>query len=818
MLTLDHSNNSFFLLGDYNIDLSKQNIEPKVRNYINEVYSSGCCSLINKPTRITSISSTILDHVYTNSSEKVCASGILVLDVSDHLPTFCTIQNNFYKPCKLKEQVHDMKHFNAESYCEDVSYRLKKLKQLSDPSTKMSKFLDVIASATNDHAPLRLLSRKEMKIKSKPWLTKGLLKSISTKNALFQKCYKQNKIHLITHYKIYLNKLTKLKRIAKKNYYQKEIHKQDESKQWKIINEILGHKKNKHKIVSTITDVNNRIVSENTEICNIFNNYFTNVGPSMDAKIPNTQVKKFSTTNVMKSFCYDPISPEEVLLQLQQLGTSKASGPENIPNKFYKLLAPIISPFLSEIFNGCYKKGDFPFILKHAKVIPIHKSGHKDIVSNYRPISILSTVSKIFEKLLYFRLESFFTTHKLITQQQFGFRQGYSTEMAITDLQNMLQNILDDGYFTCCIFLDLSKAFDTVNHRILLDKLYSYGIRGNMHKLLTSYLQNRKQFTVCNNIKSQINTIVCGVPQGSTLGPLLFSLYVNDLPLHTKFHVNLFADDTVLILKNKNHINLQALADHELTIINDWMKYNRLSLNYKKSVYFISAPKQKRVALQNFQLHVGGHKLSNTDCVKYLGVFINNKITWKEQVYHVVNKLANAARILSKMRHYVNKKTLVKLYYSFAYSHLKYGILAWGTAANNLLQKVQVVQNRIIRIMEFKSLADCVTMNTLYKSLNILRLKDIFELEIAKFMHSFHHNKIPENFNSYFRTASQQHTHLTRSITNKNYFLKRVNTKYGQSSFNFHGVKIWNKIPLLNKSLSWHSFTKYYSSLLLKQY
>ena len=151
--------------------------------------------------------------------------------------------------------------------------------------------------------------------------------------------------------------------------------------------------------------------------------------------------------------------------------------------------------------------------------------------------------------------------------------------MVITDLQNMLQNNLDDGYFTCCIFLDLCKAFDKVNHRILLDKLYSYGVRGNMHKLLTSYRQNRKQFTVCNNIKSQINTIVCGVPQGSTLGPLLFSLYANDLPLHTKFYVNLFADDTVLILKNKNHINLQALVDHELTIINDWMKYNRLPLN-----------------------------------------------------------------------------------------------------------------------------------------------------------------------------------------------------------------------------------------------
>ena len=147
-------------------------------------------------------------------------------------------------------------------------------------------------------------------------------------------------------------------------------------------------------------------------------------------------------------------------MQLQQLDSSKASGPENIPNKFYKLLAPMILPFLSEIFNGCYKKGDFPFILKHAKATPIHKSGCKDIVSNYRLISILSTVSKIFEKLLYFGLESFFTAHKLITQQQFGFCQRYSTEMAITDLRNMLQNILDDGYFTCCIFLDLSKAFD----------------------------------------------------------------------------------------------------------------------------------------------------------------------------------------------------------------------------------------------------------------------------------------------------------------------------------------------------------------------
>ena len=144
-------------------------------------------------------------------------------------------------------------------------------------------------------------------------------------------------------------------------------------------------------------------------------------------------------------------------MQLQQLDMSKASRPKNIANKFYKLLAPVISPFLSEILNGCYEKGDFPFLLKHAKVIPIHKSGHNDIVSNYGPILIFSTVSKIFVKLQYFRLESFFTTHKLITQQQFGFCQRYSTEMAITGLRNMVKNNLDGGYFTCCIFFTFSK-------------------------------------------------------------------------------------------------------------------------------------------------------------------------------------------------------------------------------------------------------------------------------------------------------------------------------------------------------------------------
>ena len=194
---------------------------------------------------------------------------------------------------------------------------------------------------------------------------------------------------------------------------------------------------------------------------------------------------------------------------MSQLSSSKACGFENVPNNLYKLITPIISPFLADIFNKSYDLGTFPSILKYAKVIPLHKTGPKHLVNNYRPISLLSPIAKVFEKLLYVRLENFFSCKKVINNnQQFGFRKGYSTELAITDLYNRIIKNTDNGYYTCCIFLDLSKAFDTVNHTILLEKLYAYGVRGSMHSLLKSYLSNRKQFTWCNNTKSENNTIV----------------------------------------------------------------------------------------------------------------------------------------------------------------------------------------------------------------------------------------------------------------------------------------------------------------------
>ena len=230
-------------------------------------------------------------------------------------------------------------------------------------------------------------------------------------------------------------------------------------------------------------------------------------------------------------------------------------------------------------------------------------------------------------------------------------------------------------------------------------------------------------------------------------------IYINDMPLHTNFHVNLFADDTVLIMKNKNINQLQQQVIQELGIIDEWMKCNRLSLNYAKTSYIVysHSPKCNSIISENFCITLGNHDIPFMDALKYLGVVIDEQMNWNAHINYTVKKLSNAARIFSIIRHYVNKQTLTKLYDSFAYPHIKYGIVSWGSACQAYLEKIQVMQNNIIRIINFKFVKDRINMSLLYKSMKILKVKDIYELEIAKFMHSYYHCKLPETFDNYFK-------------------------------------------------------------------
>ena len=294
--------------------------------------------------------------------------------------------------------------------------------------------------------------------------------------------------------------------------------------------------------------------------------------------------------------------------------------------------------------NLSFYVGMFPSKLKVGKVSPLQKKGSCNNPSNYRPISILSVFSKIFEKLMHQRLYKFLESFEILYPLQFGFREKHSTSHALLSLTESIKQSIDSGKVGCGIFLDLQKAFDTVNHKILLDKLEHYGIRGNALKWFQSYLSGRTQYVTVNGHVSDPLPITCGVPQGSVLGPLLFLIYVNDLPNVSKvMQFYLFADDTSIYFDSDNLFNLQKIVNRELKKVRKWLEANRLALNIDKTNYVIF-----HSPTNNVRIKLGSKPISRVNSIKYLGVLIDSTLSWKPHIVELSKKLARTSGIFTK--------------------------------------------------------------------------------------------------------------------------------------------------------------------------
>ena len=371
--------------------------------------------------------------------------------------------------------------------------------------------------------------------------------------------------------------------------------------------------------------LNNQTIKDPKAIATAFNNYFARIGSKLADDIPLVDIEpeSYLGPQLLNSFCLFPVTSSEIADEISNLNVSKAIGPFSISACLLKLLKSCISKPLKIIDNFSFSSGSVPDHFKLANVIPIHKNDSVTSMNNYRPISLLSIFNKILEKLMYKRLISFIQRHNLFYEKQFGFREHHSTMDAALLITVKIQRAIEEGQYSCGIFLDFSKAFDTVDHKILLKKLYHYGVCGTTYRWFDSYLSNRKQFVSIGNEKSEILLIALGVPQGSVLGPLLFILYINNFYKSSDiFDFHIFANDTNLFSSHKSLLALESEINSNLYHISNWLAANEPSLNTEKTNFIIIHPHWKKTNYP-IKMYINDRSIKREMCIEYLGIFID---------------------------------------------------------------------------------------------------------------------------------------------------------------------------------------------------
>ena len=799
---------------DHNLDLLKLESHRNTENFIDLILDHELLPCIMKPTRITKTSATLIDNIFVNASlyDKI-QSSIMINDMSDHLP--CRIIINDMFPLRNKavtKNIRVLKKDKLEQIKDELGDIMWEKELNCMTSSNAFEFLNErLTDSIDKHLPQKEVNINRLK-PSRPWLTSSIQRCISKSKRLYAKTLSKNSTPAdYLKYKNYRNTLNVLKRKLMQMYFINKCteFKQNGKKLWQIIRKATQSQNDKSSIIECL-DIDNIKYYESKLIAEEFGQFFANIGRDYYNKIPKSKksIDDYleSITNNETSLFLTPTSEIEIDRIISNLQSKNSHGHDGITNKIVKELKPALIKPLCIIFNISLSTGYFPDIYKRSDVVPLFKSKKRDKLTNYRPISLLPVLSKILEKIVYKRIYRFLEKNQRLYISQYGFRAKHSCENAITEFCSNVIKERENGSHTLSVFLDLSKAFDTLNHKLLLTKLQRYGIRGLALQWFKSYLENRTLRVKCQtdngHVYSNSHKIEFGTPQGSCLGPLLFLIYSNDLHMHLNYtKCILFADDTTIYFSHKNLNYLKFCVETDLANILDWFKANGLTLNLDKSecVFFQSGQLSE---CKHVSVTVEGIKIPLVSATKFLGVWIDENLSWQKHTSNLIRKLKQNLKLLQLSRNMLDQHTKKILYYAQVFSHLKYGLLVWGNSITNPIKvKLQKLQNKA-----FVMIFNIAPTSRNYHEKKILQLKDQIKLENYRLVFDCLHDSTPLKIkealltDSNMKSLSKKHNYNTRKQSLPTH--PKAKSNIYNNSFLCHSIRDYDALPAVTRKIS----------------
>ena len=727
------TNHKFIILGDFNDDFNRPS-----QHLLNLLNRFDLIQLTNSDTRITDNTSNCLDLILTQSRQFVEKVEVHPEICSDHCVPCITVKNHTTENTTYKRtffQYNKLRTVEFQTLLSNINWP----DVLNDPiqsiHSSAENFCKILFDTACKCMPFKTVT---VRTRDKPWVNAELKAAFKRRFTLFKRAKQTNSDHDWETYRRFRNQCTNMVRQMKKKYENDLDEKISNNANfatkdfYKLVKTFLSKKGQSDEIPPLEHEGN--IYYSNTDKANILNNHFIKQSSLQDNDdgLPVILISNHEITTLT-------ITANQVKSVIKNLDRNKASGPDQVHNILLKYAVDILGEPLALFFNRCISLGVFPNCWKLAYVTPILKKNPAEICTNYRPISLLSCVGKLFERCVHIQVFDYLTQHSIITESQSGFLPNDSTVNQLLVIYDNLCKSFDNKVTSQSVFFDISKAFDKVWHRGLLHKLYAIGIRGSLLEWFTSYLSDRRQCVVIKGKKSDIKPVTAGVPQGSVLGPLLFLIYINDITHNITSTIKLFADDTSMSLAINNPDTRSHILNTDLQKIEQWAKTWKVTFNAEKTELLTI----KRDNFPNNILTFENANLVDLEYHKHLGVFLQNDCKWNIHINNLIKKVTPLISCLKSFKYRLSRKSLDRMYKSFILPIFDYADILYNNCTEELSQNLENLHLEAIRIIIGG--VKGTSHHKLYKESGLTSLKERRRRHILIMFHKIIHNHCPNH-------------------------------------------------------------------------